>query len=237
MKTGEQRFVALDIAPIGRLMAPTGDLEFEEAVSLFKEQVEAGVNAGADLIICETFTDVYELKAAVVAVQEVTNLPLLCSVTFQENGRMLMGPDPVTAVYYLQDLGMDAIGVNCSLGPKQMIPIVQQMLQHCKIPFLVQPNAGLPRMENGQTVYDVTAEEYSDIMCQLVAAGVSIAGGCCGTTPQYISLMVEKLKGKELLNGGKSKSEKQHVLATCSATKTVLFDGKIHPVGERINPT
>ncbi|MBO4991136.1 MAG: homocysteine S-methyltransferase family protein, partial [Firmicutes bacterium] len=137
-KLGRPCYVALDIAPIGRLMEPAGDMTFDEAVELFRQQVEAGVKAGADLIVCETFTDVYELKAATIAVRETTDLPLFCSVTFQEDGRTLMGTDPETMVYYLQDLGMDALGVNCSLGPKQMVPIAEKVLATCKLPVLIR---------------------------------------------------------------------------------------------------
>lgn len=132
-----KKYVAMDVAPLGKLMEPVGEMTFEEAYDLFKEQIVAGVQAGADLILCETFTDIYELKAAVIAAKENCDLPIFCSVTFQENGRMLMGTDPVTVVNILQDLNIDALGVNCSLGPKQMIPIVSEILKYTRIPVLV----------------------------------------------------------------------------------------------------
>lgn len=232
-------YVALDIAPIGRLMEPAGDMSFEEAVDLFKEQVEAGVEAGADLIICETFTDVYEMKAAVVAVRETTDLPLFCSVTFQEDGRMLMGTDPQTMVYYLQDMGMDALGVNCSLGPKQMVPIVHQILEICKLPVLLQPNAGLPRIENGETVFDVTIEEYAQVMKELTDKGLAVAGGCCGTSPEYIQALTDLVGGRAVTvsAGACRAAEGKTPMTVCSATKTVIFDGGVKIIGERINPT
>lgn len=232
-------YVALDIAPIGRLMEPVGDMTFEEAVALFKEQAEAGVKAGADLIVCETFTDIYEMKAAVVAVRETTELPLFCSVTFQEDGRMLMGTDPETMVYYLQDLGMDVLGVNCSLGPKQMVPIAEKILKTCKLPVIVQPNAGLPRMENGETVFDVTVEEYAQVMEELVEQGLSVAGACCGTSPEYIRAMASRIGGRKPVAaaGALRAAEGRAPMTVCSATKTVIFDGGVKIIGERINPT
>ena len=238
-KLGRPCYVALDIAPIGRLMEPAGDMTFEEAVALFKEQAEAGVKAGADLIVCETFTDIYEMKAAVVAVRETTELPLFCSVTFQEDGRMLMGTDPETMVYYLQDLGMDVLGVNCSLGPKQMVPIAETILKTCKLPVIVQPNAGLPRMENGETVFDVTVEEYAQVMEELVEQGLSVAGACCGTSPEYIRAMASRIGGRKPVAaaGALRAAEGRAPMTVCSATKTVIFDGGVKIIGERINPT
>ena len=238
---GRKCYVALDIAPIGRLMEPAGDMVFDEAVALFKEQAEAGVKAGADLVICETFTDVYELKAATVAVREASeDIPLFCSVSFESDGRMLMGTDPETMVYYLQDLGMDALGVNCSLGPKQMVPIVEQILRICKLPVLLQPNAGLPHIdENGNTVFDVTVDEYGAVMEALVDKGLAVAGGCCGTSPDYIKQIVSRVSGKTpvMAEGARLAAEGKNIMTVCSSTKTVKFDGGVKIVGERINPT
>lgn len=233
-KLGRKCYVGLDIAPIGRLMEPAGDMVFDEAVALFKEQAEAGVNAGADLVVCETFTDIYELKAAIIAVREVSEeIPLFCSVSFESDGRMLMGTDPETMVYYLQDLGMDALGVNCSLGPKQMVPIVETILNTCKLPVLCQPNAGLPRIdENGETVFDVTIDEYAAVMEQLVDKGLAVAGACCGTSPDYIRAIVGRVGQKTPV-----KRMVQTPMTACSATRTVKFDGGVKIVGERINPT
>ncbi|MBR2002087.1 MAG: homocysteine S-methyltransferase family protein, partial [Firmicutes bacterium] len=240
-KLGRKCHVGLDIAPIGRLMEPAGDMVFDEAVALFKEQAEAGVKAGADLIVCETFTDIYELKAAIIAVREVSEeIPLFCSVSFESDGRMLMGTDPETMVYYLQDLGMDALGVNCSLGPKQMVPIVETILNTCKLPVLCQPNAGLPRIdENGETVFDVTIDDYAAVMEQLVDKGLAVAGACCGTSPDYIRAIVGRVGQKTPVQslGMQKAAQGLTPMTACSSTRTVKFDGGVKIVGERINPT
>jgi len=233
---GGRKYVALDIGPIGQLMEPAGKLTFEEAYSLFREQVEAGVESGADAIFFETFSDIYEMKAAVLAAKESCDLPVFCSVTFQEDGRMLMGTDPLTMVCILQDLGIDALGVNCSLGPAQMIPIVQEILACSRIPVLVQPNAGLPVIREGQTVYDVTVDEFADIMAEIAAAGAAILGGCCGTDPEYIRKMAARIRKIEA-EGAMPACSKKRLTAACSATRTVLLDGRIRIIGERINPT
>lgn len=229
----EPKYVALDVAPIGKLMEPYGPLTFEEAYAMFREQIEAGVKAGVDLILLETFTDIYELKIAVLAAKECCDLPVFCSLTFQEDGRMLMGTDPLTAITILQDMGIDALGMNCSLGPKQMIPLVQEFLHHSKVPVLVQPNAGLPTIINGETIYDVSIKEYTEIMVSFVDEGLAIAGGCCGTTPDYILSLAEALKDKKL----QPRSMKEPIMAVSSATKTVFLDDRIRIIGERINPT
>lgn len=241
-------YVALDIAPIGKLMEPTGDMGFEEACGLFAEQIKAGAAAGADILLFETFTDIYEMKAAVVTAREITDLPIFCSVTFQEDGRMLMGADPLTAVNILQDLGADVLGVNCSLGPKQMIPIVKEILRWSGLPVIVQPNAGIPHVEDGMTVFDVSAEEFADAMEELLRAGATVVGGCCGTTPEYIKLLSKRVKqinddkenaivlevNKNLL---KSKLYCGPYTAVSSGTRTVILDDRIRIIGERINPT
>ena len=239
-KLGRKCYVGLDIAPIGRLMEPAGDMVFDEAVELFREQVVAGVNAGADLVVCETFTDIYELKAAIVAVRETSDIPLFCSVSFESDGRMLMGTDPETMVYYLQDLGMDALGVNCSLGPKQMVPIVETILHTCKLPVLCQPNAGLPRIdEEGNTVFDVTIDEYAAVMEALVDKGLAVAGACCGSSPEYIKALVGRVGQKTpVLSAGQIRdAQGKTPMTACSSTRTVKFDGGVKIVGERINPT
>ena len=239
-KLGRKCYVGLDIAPIGRLMEPAGDMVFDEAVELFREQVVAGVNAGADLVVCETFTDIYELKAAIVAVRETSDIPLFCSVSFESDGRMLMGTDPETMVYYLQDLGMDALGVNCSLGPNQMVPIVETILHTCKLPVLCQPNAGLPRIdEDGNTVFDVTIDEYAAVMEALVDKGLAVAGACCGSSPEYIKALVGRVGQKTpVLSAGQIRdAQGKTPMTACSSTRTVKFDGGVKIVGERINPT
>ncbi|MDD4583731.1 MAG: homocysteine S-methyltransferase family protein [Eubacteriales bacterium] len=229
-------WVALDIAPIGRLMEPTGDLGFEEACKLYREQISAGVEAGVDLIVFETFTDLYDMKAAVVTARELTDLPIFCTVTFEEDGRMLMGADPLTVVNILQDLGIDAIGTNCSLGPGQMLPIVREMLRYSKLPLMVQPNAGLPRIEGGQTVFDVGVQEFTMAMKEMIKAGVSIVGGCCGTTPEYIKALSDCIKPIGDL-GNVSPVVHRPFTGVSSSTKTVILDDRVRIIGERINPT
>ncbi len=239
-KTPGEKFVALDVAPIGKLMAPVGDLSFDEAYDIFKEQVIAGAEAGADLILFETFTDIYEIKAGILAAKENCDLPIFCSVTFQEDGRMLMGTDPLTAVNILQDLGIDALGLNCSLGPKQMAGIAREILEYSTLPVLVQPNAGLPAIVDGETVYHVDIEEYVEAMQELLQAGIAIAGGCCGTSPDYIAALAESIRDRDYpalsADAGRRRGAKA-MTAVSSSTKTVILDDRVRIIGERINPT
>lgn len=181
-----EMFVALDIGPTGKMIDLMGDLDFDGAYNLFEEQVLAGTKAGADLIILETFSDIVELKAAILAAKENSTLPIFCTMTFQEDGRMLMGTDPETAILAIQDLGVDAIGVNCSLGPKELLPIISKIMGVAKIPVIAQPNAGLPRMTDGVATYDISKKEFAEYVGEILEMGVSVVGGCCGTTPEYI---------------------------------------------------
>ncbi|HWQ79815.1 MAG TPA: homocysteine S-methyltransferase family protein [Anaerovoracaceae bacterium] len=234
------KFVALDVGPIGKLMAPAGDLTFDEAYDIFKEVVVAGEKAGADFVLFETFIDIYEMKAAVLAAKENSELPVFCSVTFQKNGRMLMGSDPLTAVSILQDLGIDALGVNCSLGPKEMIGIVKEFLACSKLPVLVQPNAGLPALVDGEAVYSVDVSEYVEAMREMLRAGVAIAGGCCGTNPDYIAALSKLTQAEDFpaLQPDADKTRKRKAVTSVScSTKTVVFNGRVRIIGERINPT
>ncbi|HZK01717.1 MAG TPA: homocysteine S-methyltransferase family protein [Anaerovoracaceae bacterium] len=230
-----EKYVALSLGPIGKLMAPTGELQFEEACDLYREQIIPGIEAGADLILIETLSDLYELKAAIITARELTDMPLFATVTFQEDGRMLMGSDPVTAVTMLQDLGADAIGINCSLGPEQMLPIVEEMVAHCRLPIMVQPNAGMPRIKNGKTVYDVDAKKFVAVMEQIMRLGASIVGGCCGTTPEYIKALSDCAKSIDYVDPDMRQNPCKTAL--CSATKTVIIDDRVCVIGERINPT
>jgi 5-methyltetrahydrofolate--homocysteine methyltransferase len=235
------KFVALDIGPIGKLMEPVGDMSFDEAYDIYKELILAGKTAGVDLVFFETFTDIYELKAAVLAAKENCDLPIFCSVTFQEDGRMLMGTDALTAINIIQDLGIDAFGVNCSLGPKQMIGIVREFLAYSRVPVLVQPNAGLPVINNGETIFQVNIAEYVDAMHEMLREGIAIAGGCCGTNPDYIAALTESIKSKDYpaisLFNTENKSRAKCLTAVSSSTKTVILDDRIRVIGERINPT
>lgn len=225
-------YIALDIGPIGELLEPMGTLSFDEAYEIFKRQIIQGVKSGADVILFETMTDLYELKAAVLAAKEHSDLPILCTMTFEENGRTFTGCLPEAMVLVLEGLGVDALGVNCSLGPKQLKPVVEEICRLSNIPVMVQPNAGLPTLSiNNETKYDVTKEEFAETLCSFIESGVSIIGGCCGTTPDYIRELAERTKDKKV-----TKREKNYYEAVCTPSKVVRIDG-VRIVGERINPT
>ena len=180
------RYIALDIGPTGRLLQPLGDLAFEDAVEVFAKTVREGAAAGADFVIIETMNDAYETKAAVLAVKENSDLPVFVTNVYDEGGKLMTGADPETMVTLLEGLGVDALGMNCSLGPVQMEALVPEFVRAASVPVLVMPNAGLPRTENGQTVYDVSADDFAASMKRIAQAGARILGGCCGTTPDYI---------------------------------------------------
>lgn len=228
-KNSRAEYVALDIGPTGKLIEPSGDMAFEEAYEIFKEIIEAG--QGADLIILETFSDLLEMKAALLAAKENSDLPVICSMTFTDDGRTFTGTDPETAARTLEALGADAVGVNCSLGPEELIPVVQNITQNVNIPVIVQANAGLPQVEDSQTVYKISPEDYAESVLKMAEAGASIIGGCCGTTPEYIKTVREKLSGTK---PKKRVNEKVGVLT--SPVKTVHLQG-LRTIGERINPT
>lgn len=225
-------YIALDIGPIGELLEPMGTLSFDDAYEIFKRQIVQGVKSGADIILFETMTDLYELKAAVLAAKENCDLPVLCTMTFEENGRTFTGCLPEAMVLVLEGLGVDALGVNCSLGPKQLEPIVEEICRLSNIPVMVQPNAGLPTLSlNNETKYDVTKEEFAETLCSFIDHGVSIIGGCCGTTPDYIKELAERIKGRTIV-----KRQKNYYPSVCTPSKVVRIEG-IRIVGERINPT
>lgn len=224
-----EKLVALDIGPLGQLLKPVGTLPFEEAYELFAEQVRAG--NGADLILIETMTDLYEAKAAILAAKENSNLPIFCTMTFEDNGRTMMGTDAKTMVLVLQGLGVNVLGVNCSLGPEALMPIVEEILKYSEIPVMVQPNAGLPCMEEGHTHYNVSPEDFSNQVREMVLKGVNVVGGCCGTTPEYIIKLKEKIAGFKPIH-----REVKKLTAVCSSQKSVVID-EVKIIGERINPT
>lgn len=225
------RRVALDIGPTGKLLKPMGDLDFERAVELFSEVVVAGKD-GADVIIIETMSDTYELKAAVLAAKENSNLPVFASMIFDEKGRLLTGGDVKSACAMLEGLGVDVIGVNCGLGPKQMIPLVKELRNCTSLPIIVMPNAGLPESVDGQTVYNVSPDEFAQDMLEIAKAGVSYLGGCCGTTPKHIREMINLCK-----NIPDSLPEKKSDTVVCSYSTAVTIGKKPVVIGERINPT
>lgn len=231
-KQSGSKFVALDIGPLGQLMEPMGTLKFEEAYEAFREQMVAGEQAGADCILLETMSDLYEVKAAILAAKEHTKLPVFCTLTYQEDGRTFVGADPVTGTITLQSLGVDALGVNCSLGPKELTPVVEQILTYATIPVMVQANAGLPQIREGQTVYDVTPQEFVSYVRPMVEQGVRIIGGCCGTTPDFIRGLREVADQLPVVS-----NHPKRVTAVTSGTTTVILDDGVTVIGERINPT
>ena len=221
--------VALDIGPCGQLLEPTGMLGFEEAVDLFAQVVQAGVKAGADLIAIETMTDLQEARAALLAAKENSNLPVLVTMTYEASGRTFLGCSPAAAALTLEGLGADAVGVNCSLGPREMPPLVEELLKWTNLPIVLKPNAGLPHPDGSG--YDITPLEFAQSLAALADMGVKVFGGCCGTTPEYIALLSEELEGKTV------KNVPRHVpAAVCSATQAVPID-RVRVIGERINPT
>lgn len=223
--------VLLDIGPTGKLLKPMGDLDFDEAVSIFSDVVIAGRD-GVDAILIETMSDTYEIKAAVLAAKENSNLPVYVTMIFDEKGRLLTGADVKTAVAMLEGLGVDALGFNCGLGPKQMIPLVEELRRYTSLPIIVQPNAGLPVSVNGQTVYNVSPEEFAEDMQKIANIGVSFLGGCCGTTPAHLKKMINACKTVPA-----SLPEKKNFSLITSYSETVELGEKPVIIGERINPT
>lgn len=231
-ESGEKAYVALDMGPTGKLLRPMGTLDFEEAVSVYAEVVRAGEKAGADLILIETMSDTYELKAAVLAAKENSSLPVMATVVFDEGHKLLTGASPENVVALLEGLRVDALGINCGLGPKQMKPIFERLARFASVPLIIMPNAGLPRVENGRTVYDVDPAEFAEDMAEIIAMGAWFAGGCCGTTPAHIRALTEKCRDFV----PKALTKKDDTIVT-SYSKAVLLGGKPAIIGERINPT
>ena len=230
-------YVALDVGPIGALLEPLGDLAFEEAVDIFAEEMRAG--ASADLIVIETMTDLYETKAAVLAAKENTNLPVIVTMSFEENGRTFTGTDAVSMAVTLEGLGVDAIGLNCSLGPAQLTPIIKKLSENCTLPLIFKPNAGLPDPITGK--YDVLPDEFAGAIKAVLPYGVKLVGGCCGSTPEYISkvkIAVEDFKAEHKgVNPAKYMVKRSEgISCVCSASKAVYID-QPRAIGERINPT
>lgn len=228
------RYVAADVGPLGALLEPMGTLSFDEAYGLFAEQMDAAVVAGADLILIETMTDLLEVKAAVLAAKERTDLPIVASMTFGEDGRTFLGTDPVTAAISLSALGVQALGMNCSLGPREIASLVGGVLEHASCPVIVQANAGLPLMVDGATVFPVGPDEYVEGIRPVLEAGVSLVGGCCGTDPSYIAGLAAVLADMGEPAPRAAVASEGVTSAQCSV---VLGDGRCAVVGERINPT
>ena len=226
-----ETYVALDVGPSGKVLKPIGDVSFEESYEVFKEQMVIGEKAGADVILLETFTDLYELKAAVLAAKENTSLPIFCTMSFEENGRTFFGTSLESMVLTMEGLGVSALGINCSLGPKQLKPLVEKITKMAHIPIMIQPNAGLPTMKDGHVHYDIQPEEFAQILEEFARLGVSLLGGCCGTTPEYIAEMIEKTKSIPY-----KMPDNPRKAGICSASSVVDFED-IRIIGERLNPT
>ena len=230
--TSHPKWVALDIGPLGRLLKPYGDLEFEAAVSVFAETVRLGVKYDADLIFIETMNDSYETKAALLAAKENSNLPVFVSNAYGEDGKLMTGASPAAMVALLEGMGADAIGVNCSFGPKALAGVVGEYLKYASVPVLLKPNAGLPRAADGKTFFDVWPEEFAADVTDLIQRGVRIAGGCCGTTPDHIRALTQIASDLSPV----PLTPKSHTLVS-SYTHAVSFGEKPVLIGERINPT
>ena len=226
---GDRALVALDIGPVGQLLEPTGILPFEQAVDIFKETVICGVEAGVDLIFIETMADLQEARAALIAAKEVCDLPVMVSMTFEERGRTFLGCPPAAAALTLEGLGAAAIGVNCSLGPKQLLPIIEELGRWTNLPLILKPNAGLPDPAGGG--YDITPAQFAETLAPATQLGVKLLGGCCGTTPEYIALLNAALDGRTV-----RANTTPIPAAVCSSTRAVPID-RVRVIGERINPT
>jgi len=229
--TGVDAFVALDLGPTGKLLKPYGDLDFEDAISLFAAVVKAGAEAGADCILIETMSDTYELKAAVLAAKENSDLPVFATLIFDENGRLLTGGDIAAVVALLEGLCVDAFGLNCGMGPVQMAPLVDELLRYTSTPIIVNPNAGLPRSEAGVTVFDVSPDDFAREMAALAPKAL-LLGGCCGTTPAHIAAMTEACRDIAV----EPIVEKTQLLISSYGGAVIFGEGPVI-IGERINPT
>ena len=224
-------YTALDIGPTGKLLKPMGDLDFEDAYQAFAQVMRWGEAAGADLIHIETMSDTYEMKAAVLAAKEQTSLPVFATMIFDEKGRLLTGADVRSAMAMLEGLGVDALGINCGLGPEQMLPIFQEIVSHTSLPVIVKPNAGLPKQKDGAVYYDVTPKEFVRVMEKIVDGGAAVIGGCCGTTPGHIRNMTESFGRRAV----KKVDHKEETVVSSYGAAVVLDDCPV-VIGERINP-
>ncbi len=228
----ERCFVAFDIGPLGKMLEPLGEMSFEEAVQIFSQTVKIAEKYKPDLYIVETMNDSYETKAAVLAVKENSSLPLFVTNVFDEKGKLMTGADAKAMIALLEGMGVDAIGMNCSLGPRQMLEIVRQYSAYASVPVMVSPNAGLPRKQGNETVFDVSAEEFADCMREIVLAGAGVIGGCCGTTDEYIRAAVRKTKDISI-----TPPVKKNITMVSSYTHAVVIGDEPVLIGERINPT
>ncbi|MEF2718101.1 MAG: homocysteine S-methyltransferase family protein [Roseburia intestinalis] len=231
---GTNALVAGDLTMTGEQLYPLGDLMFEDLVDVYKEQAKIIADAGADLFVVETMMSLQECRAAVLAIREVCDLPVMVSLTYNEDGRTLYGTDPVTAVVVMQSLGADAVGMNCSTGPEAMLEPIAKMAEYATIPLLAKPNAGMPELIDGQTVFNVEPEEFAEVGKKLVEEGAAIIGGCCGTTPEHIRALKEAVKGIPVKAPLQTK---RRMLTSERKSVEITLDGRFMVIGERINPT
>lgn len=231
---GTNALVAGDLTMTGEQLYPLGDLMFEDLVDVYKEQAKIIAEAGADLFVVETMMSLQECRAAVLAIREVCDLPVMVSLTYNEDGRTLYGTDPVTAVVVMQSLGADAVGMNCSTGPEAMLEPIAKMAEYATIPLLAKPNAGMPELIDGQTVFNVEPEEFAEVGKKLVEEGAAIIGGCCGTTPEHIRALKEAVKGIPVKAPLQTK---RRMLTSERKSVEITLDGRFMVIGERINPT
>ena len=233
--SGGRAKIVGSLGPTGRFITPLGDLDFEEAYQSFYEQAKALADAGADYLIFETCIDIQEMRAGLLAAKDATKLPIICQLSYSEDGRSVTGTDPQTAAVTLEALGADIIGVNCSLGPQELVPIVQTLADNCSVPISVLPNAGMPRLENGKTVFPMQPDEFASWGTKLVAAGATYLGGCCGTTPAHIKALAAAVQ--DLSPAERKPADKR--LRLTSRSKTIIIDKDLPTtlIGERINPT
>ena len=227
-----EKFIALDIGPSGKLLKPLGDLDFEDAVGVFAETVRIGTSCGVDLILIETMNDSYETKAALLAAKENSDIPVIVCNAYGEDGKLMTGASPAAMAAMLEGMGAAALGANCSLGPRQLRGVAIELLQNASVPVILKPNAGLPRSVDGKTVFDVTAEDFSDEVCELVKKGVRVVGGCCGTTPAYIKALTDKTRGMTPVP-----VRDKNFTVVSSYTHAVKLGKAPILIGERINPT
>ena len=228
----QKKYIALDIGPSGKLLKPLGDLDFEDAVAVFAQTIKLGVKYGADLIFIETMNDSYETKAALLAAKENSDLLVLVSNAYGEDGKLMTGANATAMVAMVEGMGADAIGANCSLGPKQLRGVVEELLAHASIPVVLKPNAGLPKAVNGKTVFDVSPSDFAEEIAALIDKGVRVAGGCCGTTPEYIAALYVQTKDKV-----PCEIKEKNITMVSSYTHAVKFEKEPVLIGERINPT
>ena len=231
-RSGKEAYIAFDVGPTGRMLKPFGDLDFEDAVEIFAKNMRLAESLGADLVLIETVSDLYEAKAAVVAAKENTTLPIFVTCAFGQDGKLLTGATPEAMVAMLEGLGVDAIGMNCSVGPENMLELLPRLLECASVPIILNPNAGLPKVVDGETVYDLSSERFATLMTEAAKLGASVLGGCCGTTPEYIVALVNATKDIP-----RYAPERKDITLVCSYTHAERIGGVSKIVGERINPT